>query len=597
MNALDLLRRRPVAAANPPLVEVASALSDALEAGADRLDPAVVARARSVVAKVDQRTAITGGHTVVALAGATGSGKSSLFNAVVGELVSTIGARRPTSSTATAAIWGHEPSTELLDWLRVDKRHHVDAAAGAGGVGAGGTRAVSRGAADAADGVGADGGPRAARDDGGAGDAALDGLVLLDLPDFDSRVLAHRAEADRVLDLVDVFVWVTDPQKYADARLHEDYVARLAGHRAVTVVVLNQADRLSAEAVEICRRDLSELLVVDGIVGADVIATSARTGSGVSELRRRLADAVRERTAAERRMVGDIRSVAGELRTGVADTEPNLAVTPDGALVDALLRAAGIPTVLDAVERDYRRGALARTGWPFTRWARSLRPDPLRRLGLAPRESSPSDDARIHLDAQDVLSVLGRSSLPPPAPSARAAVGLATHDLADRAGAHLPRRWADSCSEAANPHGSDLADALDQAVVRTPLRGRQPIWWTVVGWLQWLFALCAVAGFLWLVVLGVLGWLRFPDLSTPQLGPLPDPFVLFVGGMAAGLMLAALARAWARAGGRRRRAAVGRLLRDAVSAVAQDRIVAPVQQVLDAHARTRTALEAAGAGR
>ena len=28
-----------------------------------------------------------------------------------------------------------------------------------------------------------------------------------------------------MLELVDLFVWVTDPQKYADARLHDDYVA------------------------------------------------------------------------------------------------------------------------------------------------------------------------------------------------------------------------------------------------------------------------------------------------------------------------------------------------------------------------------------
>ena len=35
--------------------------------------------------KVSERTALVGGHTVVALAGATGSGKSSLFNVLVGD--------------------------------------------------------------------------------------------------------------------------------------------------------------------------------------------------------------------------------------------------------------------------------------------------------------------------------------------------------------------------------------------------------------------------------------------------------------------------------------------------------------------------------
>ena len=70
---------------------------------------------------------ITGDHTVVALAGATGSGKSSLFNALVGADVATIGARRPTTSLPTAAIWGDADASELLDWLAVDTRHVVEA--------------------------------------------------------------------------------------------------------------------------------------------------------------------------------------------------------------------------------------------------------------------------------------------------------------------------------------------------------------------------------------------------------------------------------------------------------------------------------------
>ncbi|MGN6633883.1 MAG: ABC transporter, partial [Oryzihumus sp.] len=57
----------------------AVALRAALEAGGTRFDPADRRIAKSIVNKVDERTAITGAHTVVALAGATGSGKSSLF--------------------------------------------------------------------------------------------------------------------------------------------------------------------------------------------------------------------------------------------------------------------------------------------------------------------------------------------------------------------------------------------------------------------------------------------------------------------------------------------------------------------------------------
>ena len=297
------------------------------------------------MARVGERTSIAGGHTVVALAGATGSGKSSLFNDLVGADVAAVGARRPTTSTPTAAVWGAEPASELLDWLAVGARHHL-------------------GAREEPEGL------------------SLDGLVLLDLPDFDSRLLEHRVEADRVLGLVDVFVWVTDPQKYADARLHHDYLAALTGHDVVTVVVLNQADRLTPDGLAACRADLQRLLQADGLDAGEVLVTSARDGSGVVDLQHRISVVVAGRAAAVHRLEGDLRSVAGQLRAEVADTEPRLDERVDADLVDALSRAAGLPVVLAAVERDYRREAWSRTGWPFTRWVRALQPDPLRRLRL-----------------------------------------------------------------------------------------------------------------------------------------------------------------------------------------------------------------------
>ena len=114
-----------------------------------------------------------------------------------------------------------------------------------------------------------------------------------------------------MLGLVDVFVWVTDPQKYADARLHRDYLTALAGHDAVTLVVLNQADRLTPEAVAACRKDLGRLLRADGLDVGEVLVTSARDGSGVVDLQHRVSVAVAGRTAAVQRLDGDVRSVAG----------------------------------------------------------------------------------------------------------------------------------------------------------------------------------------------------------------------------------------------------------------------------------------------
>ena len=561
MSPVKMGRKQVKSVSGEELTARSRALEQAVSAGGHQLDPTSVASANAVVAKITQRISKTGNHTVVALAGATGSGKSSLFNALVGSPVALVGARRPTTSRPVAAVWGDEDATDLLDWLSVAQRHHVDL-------------------------------PRDSDDAGPGTPWNLDNLVLLDLPDFDSRVEAHRAESERVLDLVDVFVWVTDPQKYADARLHDDYLRTLSTHDAVTVVVLNQADRLSAEAKSQIRGDLSRLAAEDGIPGVQVIATSAATGVGVDDLRLRLATAVAAQNAAQHRLLADISASAAALRGGVALTEPTLSDTVDAELVDALSRAAGIPTVVAAVERDYRNQAWGRTGWPFTRWVRALRPDPMKRLRLNTRDAV---EEKLAVTAGDVRTVLGRSSLPPPTPAARSAVELATRRVGDQAAEGLPNRWAEAVADAATPPGPELADALDQAIVGTSLKMRAPVWWQAFGLAQLVLAFIAVAGLLWLAVLVVMGWLALPEIDTPRLGPLPYPLLMFAGGLLLGLALAALARTLGRTGARRRGQRIRRRLTDQIAEVARERIVGPVRSVLERHRTTRESLDRAEA--
>ncbi|BFO21621.1 hypothetical protein SHKM778_80090 [Streptomyces sp. KM77-8] len=97
-------------------------------------------------------------------------------------------------------------------------------------------------------------------------DERLRGLVLVDLPDHDSAAVQHREQVDRVLGLVDAVIWVVDPEKYADAMLHERYLRPMAAHAEVMFVVLNQTDRLPGEAADQVLDDLRRLLDEDGIV-------------------------------------------------------------------------------------------------------------------------------------------------------------------------------------------------------------------------------------------------------------------------------------------------------------------------------------------
>lgn len=539
-----------------PLHDRVASLSAALDAGEGRLPADVVADGRAVLARVGERAALSAEHTVVALAGATGSGKSSLVNALVGEEVAVPGVQRPTTDEALAAVRG--PGAEpLLDWLGVRRRHGL-----AQGPGAAGSR-----------------------------------LVLLDLPDHDSVVEAHRLRAEHLIERVDLLVWVVDPQKYADAALHERYLRALARHADVVVLVLNQADRLDPAEVDAVLTDLRRLAAADGLPGVRALAVSARTGQGVPALRDLLDDAAERRRAATARMTADVEVVARRVLDACGAAPGRRGGRPDAgvpALADALAEAAGVPVVVEAVRRAAVRRASAHAGWPPVRWLARFRPDPLRRLHLA-TGGRPGGRGRRSDDAGELEpGTVERTSLPPAGPAARAAASSAVRRYVDGATADVPDAWALAVRDAVGT--GDLADDLDRAVGGTTLLPARPgAWVRVAGALQWLLLAAAVAGALWLGVLAGLAYLQLPQPRTPEWGPFPAPTVLLAGGLLAGALLALLASAVARLLARARaRAARARLLA-AVTRVARDRVADPAAAVLgDLAACREQARRAAG---
>ena len=519
-----------------PLAERLTALREAVEVAEGRLEVPEVAEARALLAKAGARAAL-GDATVVALAGATGSGKSTLFNALSGSEVSRPGVRRPTTGVAHATTWGAEGADGLLDWLEVPRRYRH------------------------------------------APEPALDGLVLLDLPDHDSVRLEHRLEVDRLVGLVDVLVWVLDPEKYADAAVHDRYLTPLAGHAGVLLIVLNQIDRLDAVAAKECLTDLRALLDREGLAAAPLLAVSARTGTGVSELRGQLTHRVAARRAATDRLTADVRGVAAALGQHAVEDAPALGRRERGELVgdlgDALAQAAVVPTVTSAVERSSLRAGVARTGWPLVRWVRKLRPDPLGRLHLG--------DERA------------RTSLAPPGAVEVAGVTTAVRRARDVVGEGLPQAWRDDLRRTVEVSESELADRLDRAVAGTDLGpDRVPLWQRAAGGLQWLLALVALAGALWLLALVVLGFFRLDDVvPLPRVGGLPLPTLLVGGGLLAGALLALVARPLVGMRARRRARAADRRLRAAIDAVAEEEVLAPMTAVREDAARFRAAVDAA----
>jgi GTPase Era involved in 16S rRNA processing len=522
-------------------------LEQAVESAQGRVDSAVIDDARSVVDRAAGRLKLSAEHTVVALAGATGSGKSSTFNALSELELSAVGVRRPTTSWATACVWGREGAEELLEWLGIPARHQVT---------------------------------RDSMLSTGREDNALQGVVLLDLPDHDSTEVSHHLEVDRLVRLADLFVWVLDPQKYADAAIHDRYLAPLASHKDVMLVVLNHIDTVPEARRDGMVADVRRLLEADGLDGVPVLPVSARHGWGIEELKTQIAKRVAEKKATRARLAADVRAAAERLQAVSGDAKVrSLSTERIAALDDAFADAAGVPTVVKAVEDSTRIRANRATGWPVTAWFSRFKPDPLKRL---------------HLDlgsAGKQLTGAARTSVPKATGVQKARVDTEVRALADQVSDGMGQPWVLAIRKASVSRLPDLGDRLDRAVSSTDLGAdRIPIWAGLVRVLQWLLIIAAVVGGGWLAVLAFGSYARLPEPPTPELRGFPIPTLMLLGGIALGVLLALVCRVLVSMTARRRARAADKRLRDAISAVSEELVVQPVQAELAAYSTMRDGL-------
>ncbi|MFF9910318.1 GTPase [Streptomyces sp. NPDC013457] len=486
-----------------------------------RLANETLAEAGRVLDEATARQRLSAHHTVVAIAGPTGSGKSTLFNALAGVPVSETGLRRPTTSAPIALSWS-EGSAGLLDRLAVPGRLRRRPLAG------------------------------------GAADEDLQGLVLIDLPDHDSAVTTHRDQVDRVLGLVDAVIWVVDPEKYADAVLHERYLRPLAGHAEVTFVVLNQIDRLGGEAADLVLDDLRRLLDEDGMAlgehgepGATVLALSALTGDGVGELRELLGRFVTERTAPALRLSADVDAAASRLRPAyVSDGQTGLGERAREEFAARLAVAVGAQAAGEAAERVWRRSAIRACGTPWLRlyrWYERMR-------------AHGSTDPRLQTPLEDELT-------------ARQRVEQAVRVVADDATRGLPAPWAQAVREAAARGADGLPEALDEltASIGDPAaRPPRPAWWPAAVLAQVLMTLLQVFGALWLVgqIVGVV-----------EPGLLP-PVLIMLGGIVGGPLVEWACAAAVKGPARRYGQEAERKLREAAAACGRARVLDPISAEL-----------------
>lgn len=515
-----------------PLHAELSRLTDglrfALEHGGDTLRPETVAEAQSLLARIDERMSLGEDHTVVAFAGSTGSGKSSLFNAVAGLEIARVGVRRPTTSKPTACVWG-SGGEKILEWLDVPLQK----------------RSWRESALDGDD------------------QSALHGLILVDLPDHDSTAAEHRVESDRMVGLVDVVFWVVDPQKYADYSLHSGYLSSFGEHSTAMVFVLNQIDRIEPEDRQQAVDHFASLLEADGIESARVRPASAVTREGVDGLRSILAETVAAKRAVTERLLADVRTVNAQVREEIG-APPQGVGDIRGAqdLVHAMMDAAGVDAIAQTVHDDHLRRAHKRTAYPVLAWMQRSQADPL--------------GARHGEDR----AVLLRAAAPEVTPAQRARVSLAAHELVDSAVSGMPSVWRNRVAREERDSAEALAENLDEAITAVDVPRTQPGWWTAAGILQTLFFVATCLGLLWLVaqIFAAVG-----ALFTP--GPMlwAAPAILLVGGVVGSFLVSSWAANKRRAGAAEAADDIRERLQAAVRATAESSFLDPITAVVDEH--------------
>lgn len=464
---------------------------DAAVAAATTLGLPVDAAAR-VRDDVAQRRGYPGDLYVLALAGGTGVGKSSLLNALAGADLSSAGPQRPTTTGAIAWVPADrvESAGPLLDWL-------------------GGADLVAHDTPDSEL-------PRS--------------VAVLDLPDLDSIEPSHAARVDAVLPRVDAVAWVSDPEKYADAVLHDRYLRHWAPRLDRQAFVLNKTDRLSAADREALRTDIrGRLATLGGTL--PVLLVSAR--DDIAELRAWLAEGVEAREVVRRRLRRSVDATIGELlaAAGLDAARPPAALVRDEER-DAAVRDT-TQAVLRVVDLD---GLRAQTVAATLDAARGKGGGPLGQLRRFTDRGS-GRRARTADPHGHLIRWHDRGSLVPATLPVRRLLGdvLATLPAPARAGVAA---LADGDALA-----SRLAVATDRVVTgpsglfEVP-RGRL---WPLIGIGQLLATAALVVGVVWLVAAFATGTaLPATTVDVPVLGPMPMPAVLILAGLIGSWLLSRL---------------------------------------------------------
>ncbi|WP_067975349.1 GTPase [Nocardiopsis trehalosi] len=282
---------------------------------------------------------------LIAVAGSTGAGKSTLVNSLVGEQVTTTGVRRPTTNSPVLAC---NPAD--VDWF--SEAQFLPAL----------PRVRQQGLAM----PGKDGMLVLA-----PSECMPEGVALLDTPDVDSAVSAHHEFAAKFLDAADLWVFVTTSRRYADARVWEFLQVARDRDTSLAVVLSRVPKRGRRELVD----HFGAMLEANGLGGAarftipetDQIAGERFTSTTVDHVRDYLADVAGDLARRDRVSRRTFIGVIDSFRSRVPELAKQVEVQVEvGRTLESAVRSAFDSAVAD-IDTALRDGSLLR-GNLLARW-------------------------------------------------------------------------------------------------------------------------------------------------------------------------------------------------------------------------------------
>jgi GTP-binding protein EngB required for normal cell division len=252
------------------ILELLDALDLVVARGRGVVPRARLDEAEAIVARIRNRRGFHGDTLVLGLIGGTGSGKSSLLNAVAGKPIASVSALRPHTDRPLAWLPANAGASlmETLDAAGIVDRHEQD---------------------------------------------TMENVALLDLPDIDSVAVDHRRLVEGLLPEIDGVLWLVDPDKYRDGPLHRDFLAPLARYQEQFAFVFNKIDLVPEDLRSVMIADFVQALEAHGYTNPTVLVTAAdpfmAAQVGIEDVRRYLSQRLDTKRMLRSKVIGDARTI------------------------------------------------------------------------------------------------------------------------------------------------------------------------------------------------------------------------------------------------------------------------------------------------